>query len=228
MEEVAFISDIHSNLEALDAVLDKTGEAQIYCLGDLVGYGSDPNGVIDRLREVGAVALQGNHDVAVLSGTTLLNPLAAQAAAWTASKISDQNREYLRRLPQKIETEFDGVRAFLTHGSPDDNLWEYVEVKTHSRIFDNYLRRLDVDVIGLGHTHRPYVWWGKNGFVFNPGSVGQPRNGDPRASFALASFSEGTFKVALDKTEYDVKAAADKIVASGLPPQLATRLFEGV
>jgi putative phosphoesterase len=228
MQKVAFISDVHSNLEALDAVLSKTGGAKLYCLGDIVGYGSDPNAVIERLRAVGAVALLGNHDVAVLSGdTTRFNPEAAQAAEWTAAKLTDNNREYLNKLPIKIDAEFDGVRTFLTHGSPEDNLWEYVEPKTQARVFGRYLRSLDVDLIGLGHTHRSFLWWGKAGFVFNPGSVGQPRDGNPNASFALVTFENGKVNVALSRTEYDVKAAADKILAAGLSPRFAARLFEG-
>lgn len=229
MRKVAFISDVHSNSEALAAVLATTGGAELYCLGDLVGYGSDPNGVIQMLRDAGAVSLQGNHDAAVLTGdTSWFNWRAAVAAGWTADHLSEENREYLRGLPQQILTEFDGVRAFLTHGSPDDNLREYVEPETHSELFDHYLQKLGVGLVGLGHTHRPFVWRGGRGVVFNPGSVGQPRDGDPRASFALATFENGRTDIQLRRVEYDVKTAADKIVAVGLPPQLAARLFEGM
>ena len=229
MRKVAFISDVHSNLEALEAVLGMTGGAELYCLGDLVGYGSDPNGVIKRLRDEGAIAVLGNHDAAVLSGdTSWFNTRAAAAAKWTTEHLSEEGRKFLQSLPQEIVTEFEGVRTFLTHGSPDDHLREYVEPETHEHLFDRYLSDLKVRVVGLGHTHRPFVWKGERGLVFNPGSVGQPRDGDSRASFALATFRMNEAEVVLLRTEYDVKAAADKIEAAGLPKQLAARLFEGM
>lgn len=228
MRRVAFISDVHSNLEALDAVLERVGGAEVFCLGDLVGYGADPNIVIERLRDRQAVAVLGNHDVAALTGDArMFNPRAAEAIRWTSEHLTEGSKEYLRSLPSRVAKELDGVRAFFTHGSPDDSLLEYVELETHQHLFQRYLAELQVAVVGLGHTHRPFVWTGDGGTVFNPGSVGQPRDGDRRASFALAEFNEGRSHVVLMRTEYDVKAAADKILAAGLPSRLATRLFEG-
>lgn len=228
MRRIAFISDVHSNLEALDAVMHEVGKAEVYCLGDIVGYGADPNGVVERLRTMRAVAVQGNHDAAVLSGdTSWFNAKAAMAAKWTASNLTKESKEYLQLLPLRIKMEFDGTPAFLTHGSPDDNLNEYVELESHSQLFDHYLQKLGVRAIGLGHTHRPFAWKSKAGTVFNPGSVGQPRDGDPRASYAIVAFENGDTEVQLRRVDYDVDHAAEKILAAGLPEQLATRLFEG-
>jgi len=228
LRRIAFISDVHSNLEALNAVLSKVGKTEVYCLGDIVGYGADPNGVVERLRAIGAVAVQGNHDAAVLSGdTSWFNARAAMAAKWTTANLSEANKKYLRQLPLQIRTEFDGTPAFLTHGSPDDNLREYVELESHSQLFDHYLQKLGVRAIGLGHTHRPFGWKDQTGTVFNPGSVGQPRDSDPRASYAIVAFERGETEVQLRRVEYDVDRAAEKILAAGLPEQLAARLFEG-
>jgi predicted phosphodiesterase len=99
LRRIAFISDIHSNLEALDAVMRQVGKAEVYCLGDIVGYGADPNGVVERLRANSVVSVQGNHDAAVVSGdTSWFNARAAMAAKWTADKLSEENKEYLRKL----------------------------------------------------------------------------------------------------------------------------------
>lgn len=228
MRRVAFISDLHSNLEALDAVLRVLGEGELYCLGDIVGYGSNPNEVIQRLRDVEAVSLLGNHDEAVLTGdTSWFNSLAAIAVGWTADQLTEESRSYLRALPLQIRAEFGGVQTFLTHGSPDDNLHEYVEPETHADSFGRYLKKLGVKTLGLGHTHRPFVWKGEPGLVFNPGSVGQPRDGDPRACFAVGHFEDGKVQLKLDRVDYDRKAASSKIVKAGLPESLASRLFQG-
>jgi len=225
---VAFISDVHSNLEALEAVLEELGEVEFYCLGDIVGYASNPNEVIQRLKDVGAVCILGNHDEAALTGdTSWFNSRAAIAAGWTTDHLTEESRSFLLGLPKKIGKDFEGVPTFLTHGSPDDNLHEYVEPETHSVVFGNYLESLRVKALGLGHTHRPFVWNDKSGLVFNPGSVGQPRDGDPRASFAVAQFERGRVQLSLRRVDYDRKGAASKIIKAGLPESLAYRLFEG-
>ncbi|HYA56752.1 MAG TPA: metallophosphoesterase family protein, partial [Nitrososphaerales archaeon] len=117
--------------------------------------------------------------------------------------------------------------AYFTHGSPDDRLWEYVDPRTHSDLFGFYLSKLGVGLIGLGHTHVPYVWKEKGRVVFNPGSVGQPRDGDPRASFAVLSVDEQEVRVGVRRVAYDIKKAASRIREAGLPESHATRLFSG-
>lgn len=226
--KVAFISDVHSNLEALNAVLGRLGDEELFCLGDLVGYGSNPNEVIELLEERGAVSLLGNHDAAVLTGdTSWFNSTAAIAAKWTTKQLSERSVAYLRKLPLQIRVDLDGVSTYLAHGSPDDNLREYVDPVTHADLFGHYLTRLDVGLVGLGHTHLPFVWTGDGGTVFNPGSVGQPRDGDWRASFAVVDFERGKPDVKLQRTEYDCDKTAEKIVKAGLPSSLGRRLLRG-
>ena len=226
---MAFISDVHSNLEALEAVLDVVGTTRVYCCGDIVGYGASPNEVTRVLRGVGATCVMGNHDRAALSGEVGdFNPRAAMAAIWTAEHIEEETREFLSSLPESAVFSVGGRRVFMVHGSPDDPLSEYVFPLTHSDLFDYYLDKVGTDVLALGHTHEPFQWSRDDGgLVFNPGSVGQPRDGDPRASFALLTVDGGVARVELRRVEYDVERAARKISASGLPPSLATRLLSG-
>ncbi|MGD0638008.1 MAG: metallophosphoesterase family protein [Nitrososphaerales archaeon] len=226
--EIAFVSDVHSNLEALEAVLEDIGERETYCLGDIVGYGASPNEVIALLRERRATCILGNHDSAVLSGrTSEFNGRAAQAVAWTIRTLGAEGREYLAGLQTSRTIPFGGLSVYMTHGSPDDNLGEYVYPATHSDLFGYYLQKLGVQVIALGHTHVPFVWSDREGTVFNPGSVGQPRAGDRRASYALLKADGARVAVEHRAVEYDVEKSAKNIVEAGLPDSLARRLFTG-
>lgn len=228
MRPVAVISDVHANMEALEAVLNEVREVDIYCLGDLVDYGAEPNEVIDTVRKRGVMSLMGNHDMSALTGdTSLFNARAAMSSIWTARQLTDKSVEYLRGLPSELRIPFGEVEAYFTHGSPDDRLWEYVDPGTHSNLFGHYLSKLEVRAIGLGHTHLPYVWSEKSGIVFNPGSVGQPRDGNWRASYAILSFNDGVPKVELRRVSYDYETAASKILDAGLPETFADRLSSG-
>jgi putative phosphoesterase len=228
-ESALFISDIHSNLEALKAVLEDAGPLPVYCLGDLVGYGASPNEVVRLLREKDATCILGNHDEAAVSGDPGgFNMRAAVAAAWTSRRLSDRSRHYLSELHRERTVEIGGERVYMTHGSPDDHLWEYVFPTTHSDMFDFYLEKLSVKVIALGHTHLPFAWQDKSGLVFNPGSVGQPRDGEKKASYAILTVRNGKPKVEHKRVEYDIQTSARKIIGAGLPPALGQRLFEGV
>lgn len=225
---VAFISDVHSNLEALEAVLDEVGRLRVLCAGDIVGYGASPNDVVKLLREVGATCVEGNHDEAALTGDYgHFNPTAEMAAIWTSEHLSDESRAFLSSLPRQVRVGVAGRRLFMTHGSPDDPMWEYVHPETHSDLFDHYLGKVGADILALGHTHTAFQWRGDEGLVFNPGSVGQPRDGDPRASFAILSVEGGRVEVEPRRVEYDVERSAKKVLASGLPPSLASRLLAG-
>jgi putative phosphoesterase len=228
---VAFVSDVHSNLEALEAVLDEVGKLKVYCCGDIVGYGASPNEVVRILKGMGATCVLGNHDQASLQGEVGdFNARAAMAAIWTSKHLSDESRAFLGSLPKEVSTEVGGKRLYMAHGSPDDTMWEYVLPSTHSDLFDYYLERVGADVMALGHTHQAFEWRserGAGGVVFNPGSVGQPRSGDIRASFAILSVEDGDVQVEIRQVEYDVERAAKKILDSGLPPSLASQLFSG-
>ncbi len=228
LRRIAVLSDLHANLEAAREVLGQVSGMEVYCLGDLVDYGASPNEVIDEVRRAGARCVMGNHDWAAVTGdTSQFNPKAAMSCIWTRKQLSIESTEYLRGLDPEFRLSFGGSKTYLTHGSPDDRLWEYVDPRTHSGLFSYYLDRLGVQLIGLGHTHIPYVWEEGGRVVFNPGSVGQPRDGDRRASFAVVSFEGSAVKVEVRRVEYDLEGAASRIREAGLPSSHADRLFAG-
>lgn len=242
---IAVLSDIHSNLVALDAVLAHAGQVDgVWHLGDVVGYGPDPDGVVDRLRSVGAVGARGNHDAAALGGREIesFNRDARTAMEWTRARIEPATRDWLAALPERqVEGEFT-----LVHGSPLDPTWEYV---TDERSARANLAAL-VTRHGLhGHTHVPAAWFGRDGDAkarvrgevavdgdvrlfegrrafLNPGSVGQPRDGDARASYLVLDPEAGV--ASWHRVAYDVEAVAAAMGVAGLPPRLAERLSYGL
>jgi len=224
-----FISDLHANLEAVQAVASQMGAGPVFCLGDIVGYGANPDEVVSWVKKRGVVCVLGNHDEAVLTGeVSWFNRHAAQAALWTRRVLSQESRAFLGALPATRIAEVEGLKILMAHGSPSDPLREYVDPSTHSDLFEFYLTKHKVDAVALGHTHVPYVWASKVGAVFNPGSVGQPRTGDPRASFATAEISGHQLSVDLHLTPYDIDTAAEKMQQAGLPPILWQRLYRGI
>lgn len=228
MPRVAVISDVHANLEALEAVLGEVKGMELYCLGDLVDYGAEPNEVIDELRLRGAKCIVGNHDAAAMTGeTSQFNARAAMSSQWTRRRLTGDSVAFIKGLADELRLTLGEVGVYLTHGSPDDRLWEYVDPRTHTDLFGYYLDKVDAQVIGLGHTHVPYVWKEAGRAVFNPGSVGQPRDGDRRAAYALLSAEGGEVEVEIRRVEYDYEKAAGKIRRAGLPEQFAVRLAEG-
>lgn len=228
MHKFAVISDIHANFEALGEVLKHLEGIETYCLGDLVDYGAEPNEVIDLIRDANVRSIMGNHDAAALTGdTSMFNSRAAISSDWTRRRLTRESAEFLRGLPQELRLRFDDVETYFTHGSPDDRLWEYVDPRTHSDLFGHYLGKVNATLMGLGHTHIPYVWQGSEGTVLNPGSVGQPRDGDWRAAFALVNVESEGIHVELERVEYDRGKAASKVRTAGLPESFAVRLMTG-
>lgn len=236
------VSDIHSNLEALTAVIDDAdssgGFDEVWSLGDLVGYGPDPAAVIDLLRRHDARCVAGNHDLAVSGriGLEWFNDYAAEAARWTAGQLGKAESEYLGGLPLRME--MHGFTA--VHGSPRDPVWEYV-VNSAAALaaFEGIETRLCL----VGHSHVPFVCRLENGApafrlattgpvelgdgraIVNPGSVGQPRDGDPRASYAVYDSDSGT--LTHRRVEYDIAATQRKMHERGLSHYLAERLTYG-
>jgi putative phosphoesterase len=225
---IAFIADVHGNLEALQAVVPFISGLQTYCCGDLVGYGANPNEVVQWARDNCAGCVMGNHDEAVVSGETgWFNEVAAKAISWTRDRISTDNLEYLSSLPTFLRFEVEGRRLFVVHGSPDDPLHEYVHLVTHRDLFERYLEDQCADLIALGHTHHPFSARTARGTVFNPGSVGQPRHGTSGAFYAIVAIEGDGVEVELHRAGYDIGSAASKIYEAGLPKVLGERLFEG-
>ena len=240
----AIIADIHANLEAFTAVLEdiehRGGVDEVWCLGDTVGYGPDPRECIALLRRTVTVSVAGNHDLAVLSGadTSAFNPDAAAASRWTAGQLAPEDRDYLSGLPRTlVRGEFT-----LAHGSPRDPVWEYLDTAGAAR---RNLEHFSTPCCAVGHTHQPVLFncaadgcrarrlvpdgpvaLVEERFILNPGGVGQPRDGDPRASYAI--YDGDARQVRLHRTLYDVPSTQRKMQARGLPSRLIARLSSGL
>jgi putative phosphoesterase len=227
----AVISDIHSNLEALEAVVANLPDYdELFCLGDVVGYGPQPNKVVEKLRQLRpSVVLMGNHDYAVVTGDTEgFSPNATEAVEWTRKRIEPQCREYLAAQQSSFTLNKTGTRMALFHGSPRDPLAEYVFPGLTDSAVQKLIEYSKAQVVLLGHTHVPMKYSYGRQVLGNPGSVGQPRDGDPRASFATLTISEGEVLFDISRVHYDVDPVADKIIQGGLPRFLAERLYIGM
>ena len=221
---IALLSDVHANLVALEAVLaDLPPIEALWVMGDTVGYGPDPRDTLALLRERGATLVAGNHDRAVATGEglALFNPAARAAADLHRTWLSAEDRDLLAALPVTLEPA-DGY--FVCHGSPRDPLWEYV---FDERTAAQAMAATAATRCCVGHTHVPAVFRTGNGRVMiNPGSVGQPRDGDPRSSYALLDLATG--RVDLRRVAYDVRETQLRMRARALPDVLADRLDFGL
>jgi diadenosine tetraphosphatase ApaH/serine/threonine PP2A family protein phosphatase len=241
--KIPLLSDIHANLAAFDAVLVDASNAGVdtppWVLGDSVGYGPDPNEVVARLRELSATVIAGNHDLAAAGqiGIEEFNPLAAAALRWTAGVLDKVSRAYLSSLPSRLE---EG-HFTLVHGSPRDPVWEYL---TSAQAFVENLQHFTTQVCLYGHTHVPVVVasdrkglsivgfepeqpveLGNDRLFLTPGSVGQPRDGDPRASYAVLDLDERTIE--FRRVAYEVGVTQERMRRAGLPKALVNRLAFG-
>jgi putative phosphoesterase len=225
------ISDIHSNLVAFETVIANLPEhEQVFCLGDMVGYGPQPNEVLERLRGLHpTVVLLGNHDYAVATGdSTGFSPHAAVAVQWTRRHMKQENSNYLLDLRPSAILEVEDVPLGLFHGSPRDPLTEYIFPGVPEHVAKKMIQKVGVKAVLLGHTHMPMLYSFEGQMLGNPGSVGQPRDGDPRASFALLTISDKRITFEINRVEYDIDSVADKIKSAGLPVFLAERLYIGM
>jgi diadenosine tetraphosphatase ApaH/serine/threonine PP2A family protein phosphatase len=240
----AVLSDVHGNLEALETVLTdvrRWAPDLCLCLGDTVGYGPNPNECAARIRELAGPAIMGNHDLAAIGvlDTSAFSPLARTAIEWTIGVVSEDTRRWLVTLPDRIE-----VPDFLAvHGSPRDPIEEYIlDLPTSLAIFSEHAFSLCL----VGHSHVPGTFiLEANGtvsaralpvgetvplarscrYIINVGSVGQPRDGDPRAGYLL--LDTGSRSVTLRRLPYPIAATQEKMAALGLPNPLAERLAMG-
>lgn len=243
---IAVLSDVHANLEALAAVLrevDRAAPDRVVALGDLVGYNADPAPCVRAVLARATLAVRGNHDKAVagLMGLDWFNPVAAEAARWTRRVLGVEGAAALAALRAGPVAAGHGV--LLCHGSPSDEdeyLASAPAVEEAFRFLEG--SRPAAWICLHGHTHVPYAASYRGGrvrdldpeevglegsarYLLNPGSVGQPRDGNPRASFGILDLSRGVWRVV--RVPYDVDGARTKIAAARLPAQLAERLAEG-
>jgi diadenosine tetraphosphatase ApaH/serine/threonine PP2A family protein phosphatase len=237
----AILADIHGNLAAFKAVLqdieERGGAEELWCLGDIVGYGPDPSECIALLRQYNHLCVAGNHDWAAIGKVAIsdFNPDAAEACRWTARQLSPEDVRYLDNLPLTLSRD----DFTIAHGSPREPIWEYV-LSTQSATAN--LQFFETRFCLIGHSHLPVVFenaggrcvlmelpaelrLGENRMIINPGGVGQPRDGDPRAAYAI--YDDGIATIYHYRIPYDIEATQERMVKHGLPSFLATRLSYG-
>ncbi len=236
------ISDIHANLTALEAVLADAGAVEaVWCLGDLVGYGPDPNECIERIRELPNLeCIVGNHDAAAVGCIEVeaFNPDARKTVLWTQERLTQANKDYLLGLPERIDLE----HITLVHGSPFRPVWEYLlDTRSATISFEFF----ETPYCFVGHTHLPVSYLLPDDrqtaqlivpehtssmtlaprAILNPGSVGQPRDHDPRAAYALLDLANYTWE--WHRVEYDIKIVQERMHQENLPERHITRLSAG-
>ena len=241
----AIIADIHANLAAFTAVLDdieRRGKVEeVWCLGDIVGYGPDPHQCIELLRQHNHICVAGNHDWAAIGKITTsdFNPDAAAACHWTAQQLTPEDIEYLESLPLVIQRD----DFTLVHGSPGEPIWEYLlSTSSAEKNFAYFQSQFCL----VGHSHVPLVFeysetgacffsefpansvlaLGKKRLIINPGGVGQPRDGDPQASYAI--YDSEARSVTHYRIPYDIEATQARMMEHRLPMRLVRRLSYGV
>ena len=229
MERVAVITDIHGNLPALEAALariEEIGVDSVYCGGDLVGYGPWPNAVCRLIEEREIPTIYGNYDYAIGReeddcGCAYVTPhdreLGQQSVLWTLERTDRQSKDFMRGLPFDLRFELDGKRVRLVHGSPR-KVNEYLFADKPAKTFERIAAGADCDILVFGHTHKPWIAeYGGVQFV-NCGSVGKPKDGDPRGAFALLTATALGVEAEIERFAYDAELASREVAAGGCPP----------
>jgi putative phosphoesterase len=253
--KIAFFSDVHGNLHALEAILrhlEGRGVKEMACLGDLVGYGAFPNEVVALVREKGIPTLRGNYDDAVGMdkddcGCAYRDPkaeaLGNRSFEWTKEKTSGESKSFLASLPGELRWEVEGWKVLLVHGSPR-KINEYLYADRSEESFRRIARAYGADAIAFGHTHRPFHKVFDGVHFINVGTAGKPVDGDPRVGYCVVTFGQredgkggkgvakggeslASLQVDFTRVGYDVEAAARAIESSGLPVEFAVLLRTG-
>ena len=240
MNQVTIFGDIHGNMPALKAVwaeMDKRELDKRFCLGDLVGYGVQPDDVVDFIRKHDVPTLMGNYDEGVghdsddcgcAYRTPEAQALGEQSIAWSNAHVTAENKAYLRNLPMTMTMMLNKLRVTLVHGSPrriNEYLYEDRPESSIERLFD----MIGADVLVCGHTHKPYDRSFPSGRrLINAGSVGKPKDHDPRAGFVVLTVDGNELQTEFVRVAYDVEKAARAIEATEMPSEFAAMLRKGV
>jgi putative phosphoesterase len=235
MDRVAVITDIHANLPALEAVLEaieQTDVDAVYCGGDLVGYGPHPNEVCRLIEEREIPTIYGNYDYAIGRDSEDCGcayrdqhdrELGQLSVEWTLEHTDRRSKDFMRGLPFDLRFDMGGRRVRLVHGSPR-KVNEYLFQDKPARTFERIAAGADGDVLVFGHTHQPWVAEYGGVLFVNCGSVGKPKDGDPRASFAVLEVAGGELGTTIERVEYDAESVAREVAESGLPAEYAEKL----
>ncbi len=239
MPRVAILTDIHGNLPALKAALARADEIKpttIYCGGDLVGYGPWPNEVCRTIEELGIPTIYGNYDYAIARDeedcgcayvTQHDRDLGRLSVEWTLQHTDQRSKDFMLGLPFDLRFELGGKRVRLVHGSPR-KVNEYLFEDKPRRTFERIAADADCDMLVFGHTHKPWIAeYGGVDFV-NCGSVGKPKDGDPRGAFAVLEELDAGIAARIERFDYDADHASHEVAAAGLPAEFAEKLLSGV
>jgi putative phosphoesterase len=228
VDRVAVITDIHANLPALDAALariDELGIETTYCGGDLVGYGPHPNEVCSLIAERGIPTIHGNYDYAIARdltdcGCAYVTPhdreLGQRSVDWTLAHTDQTSKGFMRKLPFDLRFEVGDTKVHLVHGSPR-KVNEYLFEDKPARLYERLAAAEEADALVFGHTHKPWVREHGGVLFVNCGSVGKPKDGDPRGAFAVLEARDGGVRVSIERVDYDAAAVAREVVEVGLP-----------
>ena len=235
VERVAVITDIHANLPALEAVLEAiewSDVDSVYCGGDLVGYGPHPNEVCALIEERGVPTIYGNYDSAIARdledcGCAYVDhhdrELGQRSVEWTLEHTDRRSKDFMRDLRFDLRFELGDNRVRLVHGSPR-KVNEYLFADKPARTFERIAAGADCDVLAFGHTHQPWVREYGGVLFVNCGSVGKPKDGDPRAAFAVLELQGDRLVADIERVSYDAGAVAREVAAAGLPGEYAEKL----
>ena len=235
-DRVAVITDIHANLAALEATLqwiDEVGIQRIYCGGDLVGYGAYPNEVCALIEARAIPTIYGNYDYAIARDlddcgcayvTEHDRELGQLSVAWTLEHTDPAAKDFMRTLPFDLRFEVGDTSVHLVHGSPR-KVNEYLFEDKPASLYERLAGAEDADALVFGHTHKPWIREHGGVLFVNCGSVGKPKDGDPRAGFAILGDSDGRLDVTIQRVDYDAEAAARDVAAAGLPSEYADKLL---
>jgi len=235
-DTVAVITDIHANLPALEAALariDELGIEEIYCGGDLVGYGPHPDEVCALIAGRRIPTIYGNYDYAIARdlddcGCAYVTPhdreLGQRSVAWTLAHTDRVAKDFMRDLPFDLRFTVGGHEVHLVHGSPR-KVNEYLFEDKPARLYERLAAAEDADALVFGHTHKPWVHdYGDVRFV-NCGSVGKPKDGDPRGAFAILTATSDAIAATIERVDYDAERVADEVRNAGLPAEYAEKLL---
>ena len=235
MRRVAVITDIHANLPALQAALRRIDELDVdgvYCGGDLVGYGPHPNEVCALIAERAIPTIYGNYDYAIARdledcGCAYVTPhdreLGQRSVDWTLAHTDARSKAFMRDLPFDLRFTVGGSQVHLVHGSPR-KVNEYLFEDKPARLYERLAAAEDGDVLVFGHTHKPWVHEFGGVLFVNCGSVGKPKDGDPRAAFAVLEADADRVAARIERVDYDAGGVAREVAAAGLPAEFADKL----
>ena len=236
---VAIITDIHANLPALEASLaaiDAIGVDAVCCGGDLVGYGPHPNTVCALIEERRIPTIHGNYDYAIARDledcgcayvTAHDRELGQRSVDWTLANTDARSKAFMRDLPFDLRFAMGDVRVRLVHGSPR-KVNEYLFEDKPASLYERLADQADCDVLVFGHTHKPWIRAHSDVLFVNCGSVGKPKDGDPRAAFCLLELAGGRVEASIERVPYDAVAVAQQVAAVGLPVEFAEKLVAAV